>query len=195
MLHAMSALAEPYTLSDAEYLSMERAAFEKSELINGVVYAMSGGTLAHSLIASNVLHELRTALGDRPCSVFNSDLRVKVGPGTYCYPDLSALCGAPEVAESDLLLNPTLVVEVLSKSTRIYDLTKKFERYSWLASLQEYVLISQEEPLIYRYNRKRQESWELLFIHDLDATLDVLSMECAIPVEKIYRQVVFNPGS
>src|SRR5580658_5380830 len=127
------AIAKPiHRLSEAEYLEIERRAEIKSEFLGGEMFAMSGGTRGHSLIAINLAGEFRAQLKGRPCIPYNSDLRVKIeAAGLYTYPDLSVVCGDQqfEDEQGDTLLNPTVIVEVLSDSREAYDRGKKFEIY------------------------------------------------------------------
>ena len=149
----MPAMPKPL-LTPEEYLARERRAETKSEYLRGEVFAMAGASRAHNLIASNAAGELRQQLRDRPCEVYPSDMRVKVSPsGLYTYPDVTVVCGEPqfEDAEVDTLLNPKVLVEVLSPSTADYDRGGKFTHYRRLPSLQEYVLISQDRPLVEHY--------------------------------------------
>src|SRR5436190_17466052 len=141
----MSAPAERL-LTEDEYLKQERAASCKSEFYAGRMFAMAGGRRAHNLIASNVITSLNTQLAERPCEVYPSDMRVKVSEtGLYTYPDVVVVCGEEQFQDEqeDTLLNPTLLVEVLSESTEAYDRGDKAAHYRSLESLQQYVLISQ----------------------------------------------------
>src|SRR6266446_9871640 len=138
-------------LSEAEYLQLERKAETRSEYFSGEVFAMAGGTRSHSLIQTNLLRELSSRLKATDCVAYNTDLRVKVeATGLLTYPDVSVVCGEQRFLdeEEDVLLNPALVVEVLSDSTEGYDRGKKFEHYRQIPSLREYLLVSQTEPRI-----------------------------------------------
>src|SRR5258707_15095935 len=120
-------------IGEAEYLRVERQAETKSEYFNREIFAMAGGTRAHSLIAPNLLREFSARLKPADCVVYNTDMRIKVeATGLFTYPDVSVVCGAQRFLdeEEDTLLNPILVVEVLSDSTEAYDRGKKFENYS-----------------------------------------------------------------
>ena len=143
-------------LTPAEYLAIERAADYKSEFFADEMFAMAGAAPAHVLITSNVTRELGTQLKGRSCRVYPSDLRVKVSEtGLYTYPDVVIVCGEQQFDDEhrDTLLNPTLIVEVLSPSTEAYDRGEKFDHYSQLESLQEYVMIAQDRPRVERYVR------------------------------------------
>ena len=156
----------------------------------------AGANRTHNLIAGNLAVEIRTQLRGRPCEVYISDIRVCIGRSlSFMYPDVMVVCGKPRFldAETDTLLNPTVILEVLSPSTEAYDRGKKFRHYRQLPSLREYVLISQESPLIERFFR-RDEDWVLTSdLIRLDETLRLDAIVCAIPVQSIYERVEFPP--
>ncbi len=132
------------TWTPAEYLAWERAAPDKHEFLGGEIFAMAGASFAHNKIVGNIVGELRDALRDRPCDVTPSDLRVKIpAVGLYTYPDAVVVCGEPQFEDDklDTLLNPTVIVEVLSDSTEAYDRGKKFRYYRTIPSLRDYVLV------------------------------------------------------
>ncbi|MCL4204088.1 MAG: Uma2 family endonuclease [Pirellulaceae bacterium] len=191
----MSAVPKPL-LTPQEYLSRERRAETKSEYLRGEMFAMSGASREHNLIATNVSAELQQQLRERPCEVYQADMRVKVSPtGLYTYPDVTVVCGEPqfEDAEVDTLLNPTVLVEVLSPTTADYDRGGKFTHYRRLASLQEYVLISQDRPLVEHYVRRGADEWLLTEQRGLDEVLVLPSIGCQIPIAEIYRKVSLTP--
>src|SRR5262249_9165559 len=143
--------AHPQWLTPEQYLEIERAAEFRSEYYNGRMYAMSGGSLRHARIILNLGGELRAALKGGPCSATVSDLRLRVAPdGLYTYPDIVVCCGEPQLADgySDMILNPTLIVEVLSPSTEAYDRGFKSAQYREIESLQEYGFVSQSEARV-----------------------------------------------
>ena len=181
-------------LSPEEYLALERAAEFKSEYFNGRVYAMSGGSRAHSAIAINLARAFSLALDHTPCLVFSSDLRLRVPEtGLYTYPDLSVVCSEPEFADDyvDTLLNPIVVVEVLSKSTEAHDRGLKFINYRKLASLQEYVLIAQAEPRVEVFRRRGPGEWALSESGGQGAICRLESIGAEIALADIYRKVAF----
>jgi Uma2 family endonuclease len=160
------------------------------------MYAMSGGSYPHALIIGNMVFTLKNALGKRPCSVTPSDLRLRVSPdGLYTYPDLIVVCGEPKFADhqKDTLLNPTLIVEVLSPSTEAYDRGFKAAQYRTLASLQEYVLVSQVEPRVEIFRRQTEGAWLLSESIGLEATCRLDSLECQVALADVYGQVTFSP--
>src|SRR5258707_8863935 len=144
-------------LSEAECLRLEREAEARSEYFDGEVFALAGGTRSHSLIQTNLIGELRSRLKSTDCVVYNTDLRVKVeATGLLTYPDVSVVCGEQRFLdeEEDTLLNPVVVVEVLSDSTEAYDRGKKFEHYRQIPSCRGYLLVSQKEPRIEQFIRQ-----------------------------------------
>jgi Uma2 family endonuclease len=183
--------ANPSFLTPAEYLELERKAEIKSEYINGQMFAMSGASLRHSVIAGNFFREISSQLRDRNCTAVMNDLRVKVSPtGLYTYPDIVAVCGDPELEDEfqDTLLNPTVIVEVLSPSTEAYDRGEKFAQYRSLDSLHEYVLVSQNKIRIEHFRRDGHQ-WILSEVNTPDAVLHLTSIDCHIPLVTIYEKV------
>jgi Uma2 family endonuclease len=181
-------------MSPEEYLALERASEQRHEYADGEIFAMSGGTREHSLRATNILGELRSALLDRPCEVHGPDMRIKsVATGRYVYPDASVVCGRAkfEDASRDTLLNPILIVEVLSDSTEAYDRGDKFAHYETIPSVQDYVIASQKEARIDHFHRQADGSWNVRILRARDVlTLDAIG--CQIPVERAYLKV-FEP--
>lgn len=174
-----------------EYLAAERASHQKHEFCDGEVFAMAGGSEAHTLIVANIVGELRSALRQRPCKVYPSDMRVKIpARGLYTYPDASAVCGRPEFEDdqADTLLNPQAIFEVLSDSTEDYDRGTKFKNYRSVASLRDYVLVSQSEILIEHFIRQPDGAW-LLREHRAAAQIELASIGCAIAIDEIYLKV------
>jgi Uma2 family endonuclease len=189
----MSAAPKPF-LSPEEYLARERRAETKSEYYDGEIFAVAGGSEEHSIIAVNVAGALNFRLADRPCKVYNSDMRVQVDQdGPYAYPDVSVVCGEAEFADEkrDTLLNPTVLVEVLSPTTEAWDRGGKFERYQQMASLQEYVLIAQDRPRVERYARQGDDQWLLTVAVGLERVLSLSSVGCELALAEVYRKVAF----
>lgn len=180
-------------LSPEEYLAFDRSADGKSEYLDGEMFAMSGGSHAHSLIAVNLARELSGALRERPCRVFGSDLRVVVeATGLYTYPDLSIVCGKPDFGPDDpkdTLRNPTLLIEVLSPSTENYDRSKKFEHYRAIPSLREYVVVAQDRAFVERLLRRDDGVWEFTEFRGLDASITLASIGVTLPFAEIYEKV------
>ena len=182
----------------AEYFLLEEEATERHEYRNGEIVAMAGGTEFHSLISLNFGGELRNSLKGTPCRAYESNLRVKIqGMPLYTYPDIFAICGATEYDPKDrrhaTVTNPKLVVEVVSKSTEIYDRVEKFKRYLRCDSLHEYVLISQDAPRVESYLRREDGSWLFRIFAGLEAVANLESVGVSIPLSEIYANVTFPP--
>ena len=183
-------------MSEAEYLAFERQSRDKHEFYLGEIFAMSGASRKHNLISGNLFGELRERLKDRRCEAYVGDMRVRVKPnGLYTYPDVVVVCGEPEFLDSDVdtLLNPTLLIEVLSDSTEKNDRGTKFKQYRQIPSLREYILVSQDEPLIEHFTRRGDTYWELTETAGLDSQLVLSSLGCQIPLAEVYSKVDFSP--
>jgi Uma2 family endonuclease len=192
------AVANPiHRLSEAEYLEIERRAECKNEFLDGEMFAMSGGTSSHSLIAANLIFALRTQLKGCPCRVYTSDMRVKVqASGLYTYPDVSVACGQYQFddEQEDTLLNPTVILEILSDSREAYDRGKKFELYRRLPSLREYLLVSQHKPLVEQYIRQDSGQWLLREVAGLESKLSLPSVGIIIALADAFTDVRFVPA-
>ena len=179
-------------LTPEDYLALERSADFKSEYFDGEIFAMTGASEPHNLVVINTIRELSTQLKKRPCKVYANDMRVKVDPtGLYTYPDVVVTCGKAQFDDTylDTLLNPTLIVEVLSDSTEAYDRGRKFEHYRKLDSLAEYVLIAQNRPHIESYRRQADQQWLLTECSELDGVLRLPSIDCDLALTEIYEKV------
>ncbi len=193
----MSALPEKIWTPET-YLAYERDSSVRHEYLAGEIYAMAGASANHNLIVANAIGSLHAQLHQQPCFVYPSDMRLKVKRSElYTYPDISIVCGEPqfEDADSDTLLNPTVIIEVLSPSTEAYDRGKKFQHYRTLTSLQEYVLIAQDSYRVEYYSRQADDSWLLSDVNSLAATLTLLSIHCAVLIEDLYEKVSFKPDT
>ncbi|MEO5925765.1 MAG: Uma2 family endonuclease [Bryobacteraceae bacterium] len=192
----MSASAQP-RLTPEQYLAIERAAEFRSEYYDGVMYAMSGGSSYHSHITGNLAGEFRDALKKRPCLVMPNDMRVRVGQGRlYCYPDLVIACEPRKFADDqkDTLLNPTVIVEVLSPSTESYDRGAKAAQYRTIPSLQAYALVSQDQAHVEIYHRHSTGEWLLTDVDGLDGIChfpELAGARVSIPMAEIYDKVEF----
>jgi Uma2 family endonuclease len=192
----MSLRPKPY-LSPEDYLALERSAEFKSEYFDGEIFAMTGASESHNLIVINTIRELSIQLKKRPCKVYANDMRVRVSPtGLITYPDVMVVCGQAQFDDShlDTLLNPTLIVEVLSDSTEAYDRGRKFEHYRKLESLAEYVLITQHRPHVEFYRRQPDQRWVLAESDGLDSSLPLDAIDCELVLAEIYDKVEF-PGA
>ena len=183
-------------MTPGEYLELERKSEFRSEYIAGRMYAMSGASLRHALIASNLHGEIWSQLRGKGCKVVMNDLRVKVSPtGLYTYPDIVAFCGDALLEDEhfDTLLNPTVIAEVLSESTEAFDRGEKFAHYRRLDTLREYVLVAQDKIRVEHF-RREGEAWVLSEVNGPDATLYLGSIDCHIPLAAIYEKVQFDPS-
>ena len=187
----MGEAASRVKMTPEEYLAFERASDEKHEYVDGEIFAMSGGTYEHSLLATGIARELGNALGDRPCDVHGSDMKIRiVATNRFFYSDVSVVCGSPVFADDarDSVLNPKVIVEVLSDSTERYDRGEKFAHYRRIDALQDYVLVSQTEPLIEHFSRQADGSWRYRALGPGEQ-LVLASIECTIAVNRIYLKV------
>jgi Uma2 family endonuclease len=181
-----------YDLSPEEYLALERKAEFKSEYMDGVVYAFAGASKRHNLIVANTIIALGGQLKGRPCNVYPSDLKVRVPDfKRFFYPDVSIVCGDDEFVddERDVLLNPTLIVEVTSDTTAAFDRGKKFLSYQQIGSLQEYLLISQDEVLVEGYKRQGNDRWLYTKVTGPEGRLTLSSIECELALKDVYDKV------
>jgi Uma2 family endonuclease len=193
----MSAVPKPVRLSPAEYLALERASTEKHDYLAGEVFAMAGASFVHGLIVRNIVAAYYNQFRGGPCRAVGSDLRVKaIDPSFYAYPDVVVLSGDPkfEDGERDTLLNPAVVVEVLSPSTERYDRGLKFAQYRRIASLQEYVLVAQDEPRVERFLRA-DNSWTLREHTQINDVLALESVPLRVSLREVYLDVSFDGGS
>ncbi len=184
---------QPKTLiTPEEYLASERKAEYKNEYINGEIRAMTGASREHNLVSLSIASELRAQLKGRPCEVYCIDMRLRIpSANVYTYPDVVVVCGEPKLEDRhvDTLLNPTLVVEVLSKSTEKYDRTAKSDYYRTLESLAEYLLVSQNEYAVELYTKQADGSWLLTSVRGLESVVELRSIGCALRLSEIYERV------
>jgi Uma2 family endonuclease len=177
--------------SAREYLERERGSETKHELVNGIVVAMAGASPRHNAIVGNVIGLLRQVLRDRPCLVLASDQRVHVeSTGLYTYPDATVICERARfhADDSDTLLNPTVILEVLSPSTEAYDRGAKFAHYRSIASLQECVLVSQPERRVEHYRRLESGQWILTEYVGDEAKVALPALACETPLAELYAK-------
>lgn len=185
-------------VSAEEYLRLERLAEYKSEYLNGEIFAMSGASREHNLITINISRELSQQLKGRPCEVYAGDMRVKVlWNGLYTYPDVAVVCGEPQFEDDqvDTLLNPTVLVEVLSPSTERYDRIAKSSYYRTIDSLKEHLLVAQDEVRLEQYVRHADGQWRLFEYLTLESTVHLASLECSLPLTDVYDRITFDPNS
>ena len=187
----MATVAAQTYFTPEEYIALERKAEYKSEYFDGHIMAMSGASRQHNLIVMNISAELHHQFKGRGCEVYTNDMRVRPSPrDTYVYPDVVVVCGEPEFEDDvfDTLLNPIVIVEVLSPSTEAYDRGEKFARYKHLASLQEYVLVSQDMVWV-EHHRRHGTQWMLSHYRVLEEVLRLPAIGCELPLRDIYARI------
>jgi Uma2 family endonuclease len=185
----MSQPAAPVRMSYAEYVAAESVSDVKHEYLRGQVHAMAGGTPEHAALAMAIGGELRMLLRGKPCRVFSSDLRVRVeATDLSTYPDVTVVCGQLErsTVDRDAATNPVLLVEVLSDSSEAYDRGEKFAHYRRLASLQEYLIVSQREPRLELFRREADGSWKLIEAGSGER-LTLASLGIELNTDEVYR--------
>ena len=190
-------------LTVEEYLSMERAAEERHEYLDGLIYAMAGESLEHGDICTNLVSELRTQLKGTPCRVLSKDTKVRSGSalqrqrtrkGLFSYPDLVIICGELQYHDTyrDVILNPAVIIEVLSPSTEAFDRGEKFLRYhNWNPTLTDYILVSQSQPLVEHFTRQPDGSWSYHVYQGLEHNCPIASIDCTLRLSEAYDRVVF----
>jgi len=174
------------------YLELERTGSLKHEYYRGEIFALAGSSEAHNLILTNLLTTLNVQLRKRPCKVYPSDMRLKIPKtGLYTYPDVSIVCGTPQFddVKHDTLLNPLIVIEILSPSTERYDRGKKFQNYRTVVTLQEYILVSQDEYHIEHYINQNDGNWLLTSYDHITTTFQLKTIECTLALEDVYDKV------
>ncbi len=189
--------AEKHRYTIQEYLQLEERAVDRHEFHNGEILAMSGGTHAHSVINANVIATLHSKLKGSPCVALESNMRVRIAHhGDYAYPDASVVCGKaqfdPDDVKKTTIINPRVVVEVLSDSTESYDRGAKFTLYRQIPSLEEYILVSQREPQIETFLQQPDGSWLFNAWKGSEASAMVRSLDVTLPLAEIYSRVEFE---
>lgn len=192
----MTAFRVPSYTTPEEYLRLERASLDKHEYLNGEVVAMAGASKDHNRITFDLARHLAARLDSGRCEVFVSDMRVRLSAiNSYVYPDIVVVCGEPAFEDdvTDTLLNPTVIIEVLSPSTERYDRAEKFAAYRSLASIQTIVLVAQDAVGIDSFTR-RGDAWAIERVAELDGTLHLEPPGCDVAVADIYRRVIAPGG-
>lgn len=187
----MSSQPKTY-LTPEEYLAIERRNEYKSEYVDGEMVAMTGASRRHNLITVNITGQLYPQLRGRPCETYSGDMRVRI-PTTraYMYPDVVVVCGEPRLEDDylDTLLNPTVLIEVLSESTERYDRGRKFGFYRTIESLADYVLVAQDECRVEQYAKQPDGRW-LLTDHRLPEDLvELASIQSTLKLSEVYEKV------
>ncbi|MDQ1640180.1 MAG: hypothetical protein QOF62_3519 [Pyrinomonadaceae bacterium] len=189
----MSRQVKTYTTPE-EYLAFERKAENKNEYVNGEIFAMTGASRKHNLIVANIVGELREQLKGKPCEVYPGEMRVKA-PATrsYVYPDVVVVCDEPKFEDDqlDTLLNPTLIVEVLSKSTESYNRLAKSAYYRTIESLAEYLLVAQEECRVEQYVKQPDGRWLLADVRSRESLIVLEAIGCSLSLHDIYERISF----
>ncbi len=193
----MSALPqpEPSVVTETEYLEFECASELKYEYVDGDIVAMTGASWNHNVICVNTSTSLNNQLVDKPCMITANDLRLKIATArSYRYPDVMVVCGEPSFVDErvDIIDNPIVVVEVLSDSTALVDRNEKLHEYLQLASLQEYVIVSQYVPKIERYLRQDSGDWLYTQVTDMNSSVNLPSINCKLTLADMYRKVSFD---
>jgi Uma2 family endonuclease len=189
----MSAIRQPvYTVE--EYFALELSTDQKHEYFNGHIYAMAGASARHIFITTDTLVALGSQLKGKTCSVLSNDTRVKINSAHFVYPDLTVVCGQPHWSNEKppSLLNPTLIIEVLSDSTEEYDRGRKFQQYQTIPSFTEYVLISQKTVHVERFYKQDNGEWVYLSLMDLQDTLEFKHVPASLALTDIYARVDFE---
>ncbi|HYJ87100.1 MAG TPA: Uma2 family endonuclease [Pyrinomonadaceae bacterium] len=187
----MSSQTTP-TYSPQQYLAIERDAKEKHEYLNGEIFALAGASERHNLITGNLFASIHVQLRGKACKVYSGDMRLRVSAtGLYTYPDVVALCGDAHFDDEqrDTLVNPNLIIEVISKSTEGYDRGEKFAHYRRLESLAEYLLVSQDKYRIEQYVRQPDNQWLMSEVAKLEENIELPSIKCKLPLSDVYDRV------
>lgn len=184
-------------ITPEEYLRMEENSLEKHEYFEGEVFMMSGGTINHNLICSNIVGELRALLRKKPCMVFGSDMRIRVEAGHdgfYSYPDAMIICGKPQspLNRKDEVTNPVLIAEVLSRATAKYDRSEKFEMYRELESLSYYLTIDQSRVYVEYHEKTAPDTWVMKVFTSVEQVINIPSLEIELAVAALYEKVEFE---
>jgi Uma2 family endonuclease len=180
-------------LTEGQYLAIERAVEFRSEFLNGEMFAMPGASTNHARLQQNLSGELYAALRGGPCEAFGSDFRIRVSSRMYTYPGVSVVCGGLRVADDDNLLNPVVIFEVLSPSTEKHDRGLKFQHYRTLDSLQDYILVHQDQVRIEQYTHRPDHTWTLRDYQVQEDDLKIDSIGVSIPLTRIYDRIKIAP--
>jgi Uma2 family endonuclease len=188
-------LPDEHPYSVEEYLEIERNSELKHEYISGEIVAMAGATRAHNLITGNIAQRLMNQLEGKPCETYSNDMRVRTTPSDYTYPDVVVVCDEPqfEDVELDTLLNPTVVIEVLSKTSEARDRGEKFSDYRTIQSVRDIVFVSQHKPRVEHYVRQANDEWTLHDVTDPAGVIKLSSIGCTLTLAEIYERVEFPP--
>ena len=204
MAHPQTHVRTQPLVTIEQYLEMERPSEERHEYLDGYVYAMAGESPEHADICTDLILLLGNQLGDGPCRIRSKDTKIRSGPrpksrrftkGLFSYPDLVVICGEPQYLDEyrDVILNPTVIIEVLSEATEKFDRGAKFLRYqNWNPALSDYLLVWQDQPVIEHFVRQLDGTWRYSAHQGLEQGLKIESIACALPLERVYRRVTFT---
>jgi Uma2 family endonuclease len=183
-----------YTME--EYIELDKHSSGRYEYFSGEILDMAGASFSHNRIVSNLIQSVGIKLAGRPCSVLPSDMRIKVPKALpYRYPDVVVVCGDPiieEIQGLEMLVNPLLIVEVLSPATEAYDRGDKFHAYQSIESFQEYLLVAQDKPYVTQYVRQTSGAWLRSDIEGVESEVNLASLGFVILLGEIYRSVDFS---
>lgn len=184
---------EPLRMTELAYLAYEEQSDTKHEYVDGLVFAMAGAGWNHNIINGNIQTVLNSQLVNKPCVVLSSDMRLKVMSKSvsFRYPDTMVVCGDPQFVanRTDTISNPTIIIEVLSPSTALDDRNAKLDEYTRLESLQEYILVSQDEPKVERFKRHDSGEWLYTRVMGFESYLDIKAIDCRLDLNKVYEKV------
>jgi Uma2 family endonuclease len=178
-----------------DYLAVERESDTKAEYFDGTVYAMTGASINHIRVVTNLILELGSQLRDRKCDVLSNEMKVRLQDSRkFFYPDVTVLCGEPQFHDKrrDIILNPILVIEVLSPSTEAFDRGAKFQAYQTLDSLKEYVLVAHDKSVVEQFVRREDGKWTYTVVIGLESSLQLPSVECTLNLSAVYDKVEFD---
>ena len=182
-------------ISPEEYLEAERAALEKHEYYQGEIFAMSGASLKHNKIFSNLFRDIAFKIKGKGCRPYGSNLRIHIPKNTlFTYPDISIICGEPDLTDDkfDTATNPSVIIELLSKSTRNYDKGEKFTLYRDIDSLQEYILVDTEKVYVEKHIRNADNNWQLAEYKTLDSSFIITTFSLSFLLKDIYEDLSFE---
>ena len=184
---------EKNRITSEEYLASERESETKNEYVDGEIFAMAGASREHNKISTNIVRVLGNQLLEKPCSIFSSDMKVRAIE-VCTYPDILIVCGDEEYDDEhrDILLNPNVIIEILSDSTEAYDRGDKFSHYQLISAFSEYILISQYLCKVEKFSRQKDETWIYSKYDKLEDRIAIKSINCELPLSEIYRKVNFS---
>lgn len=191
----MSAVQPRRSMTEEEYLAFERGSSTKHEYFKGYIYAMTGAKEPHNLISGNIIAALHPQLRRKGCRIYPSDMRVKVmQTGLNTYPDITIVCGAPQFTDNvrDTIVNPMVIIEVLSASTERYDRGMKFQNYRTIETLYDYLLIAQDHYHIEHFSRQENGLWIFQEATNIELSVNIQSVGCVLALQDVYEQVEFE---